>query len=98
MYHLHHPVHLYHSQMPHRGNSSVFIHSLRPSLVPKLGQNIGRATEKRMRIAHAMMVLTGLTVSTLALAAPPPWSNSRHNRGYHDGYDYAPVRRVEPIV
>jgi uncharacterized protein YcfJ len=51
-----------------------------------------------MRIARALLVLTGLTVSTLALAAPPPWSNSRHNRSYHDGYDYAPVTRIEPIV
>ena len=51
-----------------------------------------------MRIARALIVVTGLAVSTLALAAPPPWSNSRHNRGYHDGYDYAPVTRVEPIV
>lgn len=49
-----------------------------------------------MRIAGALMVLTGLTVTTVALAAPPPWSNSRHNRG--DGYDYARVVHVEPIV
>ena len=51
-----------------------------------------------MRIAGVLIVLTGLTASTLALAAPPPWSNSRHNRGPHDDYDYAPVTRVEPIV
>jgi uncharacterized protein YcfJ len=52
-----------------------------------------------MRIAPALIVLTGLTVSSLALAAPPPWSNSRHNRGgHHDGYDYARVVHVEPIV
>lgn len=49
-----------------------------------------------MRIAGALIVLTGLTVSTVALAAPPPYSNSRHNR--NDGYEYAPVTRVEPIV
>jgi len=49
-----------------------------------------------MRIAGALIVLTGLTASTLALAAPPPYSNSRHVR--HDDYDYAPVTRVEPIV
>jgi len=51
-----------------------------------------------MRIARTLLALTGLTVSTLALAAPPPWSNSRHNRSHNDGYDYAPVTRVEPIV
>lgn len=51
-----------------------------------------------MRIARALIALTGLTVSSLALAAPPPWSNSRHDRGYHDGYDYARVVYVEPIV
>ena len=51
-----------------------------------------------MRIARALIVLTGLTASTLALAAPPPWANSRHNRSHDDGYDYAPVTRVEPIV
>jgi len=51
-----------------------------------------------MRIARALFLLTGLTVSTLALAAPPPWSNSRHNRNHDSGYDYAPVTHVEPIV
>lgn len=51
-----------------------------------------------MRIARALIVLTGLTVTTAALAAPPPWSNARHNRGDHDGYDYARVVYVEPIV
>ena len=51
-----------------------------------------------MRIASTLIVLAGLTASTVALAAPPPWSNSRHNRGYDDGYDYAPVTHVEPIV
>jgi len=33
-----------------------------------------------------------------ALAAPPPWSNSRHNRVQHEGYEYAPVTRVQPII
>jgi uncharacterized protein YcfJ len=51
-----------------------------------------------MHIARALLALTGLTVTTMAFAAPPPWSNSRHNRGYHDGYDYARVVHVEPIV
>jgi uncharacterized protein YcfJ len=51
-----------------------------------------------MRIARALVVLTGFTVSALAWAAPPPWSSSRHNRGSHEGYDYAPVTHIEPIV
>jgi uncharacterized protein YcfJ len=49
-----------------------------------------------MRTARVLLVLTGLAVTTMALAAPPPWSNSRHNRD--DGYDYARVVHVEPIV
>jgi uncharacterized protein YcfJ len=49
-----------------------------------------------MRKARAVLVLAGvLGVTGVALASPPPWSNSRHNR---DSYDYAPVTRVEPIV
>jgi uncharacterized protein YcfJ len=51
-----------------------------------------------MRIARALIVLTGLTVTTLVWAAPPPWSSSRHNRSYDEGYDYAPVTHIEPIV
>jgi uncharacterized protein YcfJ len=51
-----------------------------------------------MRVAGALIVLTGLTVATAAFASPPSWSNSRHNRAYEDGYDYAPVTHVEPIV
>jgi uncharacterized protein YcfJ len=51
-----------------------------------------------MRIAGALIVLTGLTASTLVLAAPPPWSKSRHNRSHNDSYDYAPVVNVSPIV
>jgi uncharacterized protein YcfJ len=54
-----------------------------------------------MRIARAFFVVTGvLGVASQALASPPSWSNSRHNRGvtYSSEYDYAPVRRVEPIV
>jgi uncharacterized protein YcfJ len=54
-----------------------------------------------MRIARAFgvagLVTATLAASTVALAAPPPWSNSRHNRN-DDGYDYAPVTRVDPIV
>jgi uncharacterized protein YcfJ len=51
-----------------------------------------------MRTARGLLVLVGvLGVTSVALAAPPPWSNSRHNRSHAD-YDYAPVTRVEPIV
>jgi uncharacterized protein YcfJ len=49
-----------------------------------------------MRKARGLLVLVGvLGVTGVAVASPPPWSNSRHNRG---DYDYAPVTRVEPIV
>lgn len=51
-----------------------------------------------MRIAGALGLLAGLTIAGTALASPPPWSNSRHNRAHYDGYDYAPVTHVEPIV
>lgn len=51
-----------------------------------------------MRVAGALIVLTGLTVSAAALASPPSWSSSRHSGAYDDDYDYAPVTHVEPIV
>lgn len=52
-----------------------------------------------MRMARGLLVVAGvLGVTSVALAAPPPWSNSRHHRGYSSEYDYAPVTRVEPIV
>lgn len=52
-----------------------------------------------MRMARSLLVLAGvLGVTGVALASPPPWSNSRHNRGPGAEYDYAPVTRVEPIV
>jgi uncharacterized protein YcfJ len=51
-----------------------------------------------MRVAGTLIVLTGLAVSSAALASPPSWSSSRHNRAYDSGYDYAPVTHVEPIV
>jgi uncharacterized protein YcfJ len=48
---------------------------------------------------RGLVVLAGvLGVTSVALAAPPPWSNSRHNRDSGSDYDYAPVTRVEPIV
>ena len=51
-----------------------------------------------MRKARGLLVLVGvLGVTGVALAAPPPWSNSRYNRASSE-YDYAPVTRVEPIV
>lgn len=55
-----------------------------------------------MGMARVLMVLAGVvSVTGVALAAPPSWSNSRHNRPYgvHGGeYDYAPVTHVRPIV
>jgi uncharacterized protein YcfJ len=54
-----------------------------------------------MRVSGALIAVTGLVFASQALASPPPWSNSRHNRParvYDSGYDYAPVRYVEPIV
>jgi uncharacterized protein YcfJ len=52
-----------------------------------------------MRVARTLIVLAGLFgVAGSALAAPPPWSNSRHNRGSSPEFDYAPVTHVQPIV
>lgn len=51
-----------------------------------------------MRVAGALIVLTGLTVASAAFATPPHHSNSRYSRAYDSSYDYAPVTRVEPIV
>ena len=52
-----------------------------------------------MRAAGALIVMTGLFgVASTALASPPPWSNASYQRTARDDYDYAPVRRVEPIV
>lgn len=48
-------------------------------------------------VGRALVILVGLSVTTAALAAPPPWSNARSNR-VADDYDYAPVVRAEPIV
>jgi uncharacterized protein YcfJ len=54
-----------------------------------------------MRVARVLIVVAGVIgVTATALASPPPWAQSRHNRGRaHDsGYDYAPVVHVQPIV
>ena len=63
---------------------------------------IPSGVEKNMTIsargASVLVILAGLGATSVALAAPPSWSNSRHNRAYDDGYDYAPVVRAEPIV
>jgi uncharacterized protein YcfJ len=51
-----------------------------------------------MRVVGAVQVLVGiagLAGATVAMAAPPSWSNARQ---YRDGYDYAQVVNVEPIV
>jgi uncharacterized protein YcfJ len=51
-----------------------------------------------MRVVSAMNVLVGLVglaATTAALATPPSWSNARQ---YRDGYEYAQVVNVEPIV
>jgi uncharacterized protein YcfJ len=51
-----------------------------------------------MRKARGLLVLTGvLGVTGVALASPPPYSNSHYNRASSE-YDYAPVTHVEPIV
>jgi uncharacterized protein YcfJ len=59
-----------------------------------------------MRVAGTLIVLTGLTMTSLAMASPPSWSNASHSRDdqgssyrdQDDGYDYAPVTHVEPVV
>lgn len=51
-----------------------------------------------MRVAGALIALTGLTVASAAFATPPYYSHSRQVRAYNSGYDYAPVTHVEPIV
>jgi uncharacterized protein YcfJ len=51
-----------------------------------------------MSAVRTLVVVAGIFVAGSALAAPPPWSNSRHERDSYDGYDYAPVRNVTPIT
>ena len=51
-----------------------------------------------MRKARGLLALLGvLGVTGVALASPPPYSNSHYARASSD-YDYAPVTHVEPIV
>ena len=56
----------------------------------------------RKSTVQVLVVAAGVVgVAGSALAAPPPWSNSRHNVSYHASqgvYQYAPVTRVEPII
>ena len=77
---------------PTANPNSVLIQSLAPTLFPRSdGLPVGRRRTKCVLLG-ALIVLAGLVgVAPAALAAPPPWSNSRHNRGHYDGYDYAPV-------
>ena len=52
-----------------------------------------------MRVAGALIVMTGLVgAASAALASPPPWSNASYQRAVREEYDYARVRHVEPIV
>jgi uncharacterized protein YcfJ len=51
-----------------------------------------------MSAVRTLIVVAGVFVAGSALASPPSWSNSRHNRDSYDGYDYAPVRYVRPIT
>jgi uncharacterized protein YcfJ len=66
---------------------------------PKLGLQAGQGrTENKMRKARGLLVLAGVIgVTGVALASPPPYSNSHYSRASTE-YDYAPVTRVEPIV
>jgi len=52
-----------------------------------------------MRVAGVLILMTGVFgVGSTALASPPPWSNASYQRAVREDYDYARVRRVEPIV
>lgn len=56
-----------------------------------------------MRVRSAVLaasLVAAMGMSSLALASPPSWSNAArdHSRSYNDGYDYAPVVHVEPIM
>ncbi len=51
-----------------------------------------------MRALRVCMVIGLLGAASVAIASPPSWSNARHHRSQYDGYDYAPVTHVEPIV
>ena len=65
-----------------------------PGISPVVEKNMSMSA----RSVRVLAVIAGLSVTAVTLASPPPWSNSRHNRSYNDGYDYAPVVRAEPIV
>ena len=53
-----------------------------------------------MRAVGALVLVTTLTVSSVAMATPPSWSrSSRPPASYQNsGYEYARVVNVEPIV
>jgi len=53
-----------------------------------------------MRFSRSLVCVVGvLGVVATASATPPPWSNSRHNRGpAHSEYEYARVVDVDPVV
>lgn len=78
-----------------RQRSAQTAPGLEKSKMSAVGTFAGIRTQS---IAKALLVMAGMSVASAALAAPPPWSNSRHNRSSYDGYDYAPVVRTEPIV
>jgi uncharacterized protein YcfJ len=63
-------------------------------LVEKKMKTVGRA---RISAVSAVVFMAGLSVGPAAMAAPPPWSNSRHATD-RDGYEYANVVRTDPIV
>ena len=56
-----------------------------------------------MRAVGALVLVTALVgvemaASTAAMASPPSWSRSARPVSYDDGYEYARVVHVEPIV
>ncbi len=54
-----------------------------------------------MRAVSVVVLVASLGASSIALASPPSWSNAardRYSRPVSDGYDYAPVVHVEPIM
>lgn len=52
-----------------------------------------------MSATRISMAVAGVLLAGVALASPPHYSNpGRYERSSSSEYDYAPVRRVEPIV